>query len=225
MRRKEQLDHGEWLPWLKKNFGSTNKTAENYMNAARFAAKFEIVSNLKLRPTALYRLGRELDDPTGLYNRQAIEAILKAAETRWINADEARAIAKALQPPKPDRAIEEIVAGPASEAIKAERAAAEQAARAEIDDIIDGSPPELSPASEPAVRDVILPPFDQAVATLAQLQTKPLGSFVATTHKPDKIRAISIFLQEVADAIERRRTPAVSDQSSNNHVEANHDLV
>ena len=78
---QEQLDYGEWLAWLEEHFGSTDRTAENYMNAARFAARFETVSNLKLRPTVLYLLGKELDDPTGFYNRKAIKAILKAAVT------------------------------------------------------------------------------------------------------------------------------------------------
>ena len=195
---QEQLDYGEWLAWLEEHFGSTDRTAENYMNAARFAAKFETVSNLKLRPTALYLLGKELDDPTSFYNRKAIKAILKAAETEWINADRAREIAASLQPkPKPLKTLDEI---------RTEMAAAAEM-EAEIDDILAGSP-ELPPAPEAIIHDVILPPFDQALATLAHLQTKPLASFVATTHEPDRIRALIIFLQEVADAIEKRKAAA-----------------
>ena len=201
---KEQLlDHGEWLPWLKENFASSKSTAENYMNAARFATKFPAVGNLKLRPSALYRLGQALNDPTGLYDRKAIKAILKAAETRWINVDEAEAIAKSLQPEPFVEAIE---------AVKAEMAAAE---KAEIDEIFD-SPPELPPATENTVHDVILPPFDQAVGVLTHLQTKPLTSFVATTHGLNKIRAVSVFLQEVADAIKQQK--AASDQSINQSI-------
>ena len=61
---KEQVEHGEWLPWLAGNFGSSVSTAANYMNAASFAAKFPTVVNLKLRPSALYVLGSELaSDP------------------------------------------------------------------------------------------------------------------------------------------------------------------
>ena len=29
-----QLEHGEWLPWLAENFGSSVSTADNYMAAA-----------------------------------------------------------------------------------------------------------------------------------------------------------------------------------------------
>jgi hypothetical protein len=198
---QEQLDHGKWLPWLRENFGSTTQTAENYMAAARFAAKFKTVLNLKLRPTALYLLGRERDNPDGLYSRKAIAAILKAAETEWINAERAREIAMSLLPPPPEPEptgeIETELA-----AREAERAAAERAAQSEIDDILDGPPPELPPAPETTDHDVILPPFDSAVATLAQLQTKPLTSFRATAHRLDKIKAVITFLQQVADAIE-----------------------
>lgn len=192
-----QLEHGEWLPWLKDNFGSSTTTAENYMNAARLAARIPNVANLKLRPTALYLLGRELDDPDGFYDREAVAAILRAAETEWVNEVRAEEIATSLQPPEPS--IDEI---------EAEWTAAEEAKQSEIDDILDGPPPELPPAPEATVHDVILPPFDQAVGTLAQLQTKPLVSFVATTHDPDRIRAVIMFLQEVADAIEKQKAAA-----------------
>jgi len=192
---RAQLEHGEWLPWLKENFGSSTHTAENYMAAAHFAAKFATIANLKLRPTALYRLGRKLDDPDGLYSRKAIKAILKAAETEWINVDRANEIATSLQLPEPPKTIEEEIA-------------AETAAQSEIDDILEGPPPELPPAPEATVYDVIVPPFDQAVETLVQLQTKPLANFAASTHQPHNIRAVTVFLQEVADAIERRKAVA-----------------
>ena len=56
LEAKEQLKHGEWLPWLKANFGSSIRSAQNYMAAARFAAKYATVAHLRLRPTALYLL-------------------------------------------------------------------------------------------------------------------------------------------------------------------------
>lgn len=192
------LEHGEWLPWLQENFGSSIRTAENYMAAARFASQFRNVANLKLRPTALYRLGRELDAPIGFYNIIAVKAILKAAESEWINAERAFEIADALRPkPKwePLKSLDEI---------DAEMAAVAKA-DADVDDILEGPPPELPSAPEVTVEDVILPAFDRAVATLAQLQTKPLASFVGTTHAPDQIRAVSHFLCEAADAIDKRK--------------------
>jgi len=184
---RSQLDHGQWLPWLAGNFSSSARTAENYMAAARFATKYETVADLKLRPSALYLLGGELDDPHGLFNRKVVKAILKEAETEWVSATRAYDIERSLRPkPSPKPTEEEIVDD------------------AEIEELLDGPPPELPPAPDTTTHDVILPPFEQAVKTLSLLQTKPLGKFSDTACKPDDIRAISNFLGEVADAIDRK---------------------
>lgn len=55
LRVKKALDHGRFRKWIAAEFGMSDKTAENYMNAASsFEGKFETVSNLK--PTTLYAL-------------------------------------------------------------------------------------------------------------------------------------------------------------------------
>jgi hypothetical protein len=52
---KDRVGHGKFLPWIEREFGVTNKTAERFMSvAARFGDKFDIVSNLTL--TVLYEL-------------------------------------------------------------------------------------------------------------------------------------------------------------------------
>jgi hypothetical protein len=191
----DQLGHGRWLPWLAENFDSSLSTAENHMNAARFAAKFPTVGNLRLRPTALYVLGHDLASPSGLYDRKAIKAISLEAETKWVNAERAQEIARSLQTLKPSQTIEEMKA----------KAAAEAAAQAEAEDILDGPPPGLPPAPEPSVPDVISPSFDRAIKTLANLRTKSLEKFTGTEHhKADDLRAIADFLNDVANAIERQ---------------------
>jgi Protein of unknown function (DUF3102) len=54
---KKLAGHGNWLSWLEKEFGWTDKTAENFMNVARFSAgKIETVSNLNLPMRGLYLL-------------------------------------------------------------------------------------------------------------------------------------------------------------------------
>ena len=72
------------------------------MSAARFAATCETVSHLKLRPTALYLLGSHLDDgPDDLFSPKAIKAVLKVAETEWVNAERAnchRGVARSRLP-------------------------------------------------------------------------------------------------------------------------------
>jgi hypothetical protein len=146
-------------------------------------------------------LGRELyglDDADSLYNCKAIAAILTAAETEWINAERAREIAKSLLPPPPAEPVDEIEEIKAELAAREERRAAERAAQAEIDDILDGPPPELPPAPEPVADDFTLKSFNEAVATLFRLHTKPLNSFTAAAHAPAILNTIARFMTEVA---------------------------
>jgi Protein of unknown function (DUF3102) len=53
------IDHGEWLPWLDREFGWSDRTALNYIRAYEVVTKSEIVSDLDLSMTlgALYLLG------------------------------------------------------------------------------------------------------------------------------------------------------------------------
>ena len=53
---KLQLRHGKWLPWLTAEFDFSERTAQNYMRAHKFATKNETVADLQLTPTALYFL-------------------------------------------------------------------------------------------------------------------------------------------------------------------------
>jgi Protein of unknown function (DUF3102) len=50
--------HGNWLPWLEREFGWTDKTAEKWMHVYALSLKFELGSNIDVRPTlsALYLL-------------------------------------------------------------------------------------------------------------------------------------------------------------------------
>ena len=195
---QDQLDHGQWLPWLEANFGSSVRTADNYMNAARFASKLETVSNLKLRPTALYLLGSKLDDgPDDLFSPKAIKAILKVAEDEWVNAKRAQAIAESLRPPPKidDEEEEEERASEVEERVISDE---------EIENILEGPPP-LPPPEPPPASNVSLGQFDKAVAMLAQVHTKPLASFVGTEQSPDLIRSLGDFLVAVADANAKRR--------------------
>ena len=135
-----------------------------------------------------------------MYSPKIIKAILKAAETKWINVAEAHAIAKSLQPSK---TLEAILAQPFNEAI--EKSKAEQAAadKAEAEAILDGTPPEL-PASEATLHNVFLPSFDRAAETMLLMRTKPLDSFFGTALGPDRFRDIVAFLQAFITAFERR---------------------
>jgi hypothetical protein len=53
---KTIVGHGNWLPWLEREFGWSDRTAERYINAHDLAGKFDTVSNLDLPLKALYLL-------------------------------------------------------------------------------------------------------------------------------------------------------------------------
>ncbi len=54
---KEALPHGGFGPWLRAEFGWTERTARNFMIVAeRFGPKTEIISDLCIDPTAAYLL-------------------------------------------------------------------------------------------------------------------------------------------------------------------------
>jgi hypothetical protein len=53
---KRIVGHGNWLPWLDREFGWTDKTAENFINVYKLSGKFENFSNLDLPLSGLYLL-------------------------------------------------------------------------------------------------------------------------------------------------------------------------
>jgi hypothetical protein len=224
LEAKDQLEHGEWLGWLERNFERSTRTAYNYMSAARAAAKLATIANLgtlKLRQSALYAIGDKLDTeeihrkwqidaPPCLHDDATIAAILKAAETEWITANRANEIAEEIeqlrQPPDPPpQSDEEIAAEEAAEEAEMTAQRATQAARqAELDAILDGPPPDNPPTPE-ATRDVVLPPFDQAISTLKHLSTKPLDKFIGSEHSAHDLAPTGDFLHDVADAIDKQK--------------------
>jgi hypothetical protein len=139
------LCHGEWLRWLEVNFGLTERTAQNYMSAARLAAKYEIVADLKLRPTALYALA-EMDSSSGQISEALLEAVLKEATIECVSGKRVREIASSLRPPAP------MIAAPADdlEAAAAARRAEQDAEIAAILASPQEPAPDESPAPEPA---------------------------------------------------------------------------
>jgi hypothetical protein len=92
---KAELAHGEWLPWLKDEFGWTVRTADKYMEVVR-AFKLESDSNfdgLTIDATALYALAApDVPQPVreeAVHRAQAGEHITKA-EADQIIADAER---------------------------------------------------------------------------------------------------------------------------------------
>jgi hypothetical protein len=50
---KRIVGHGNWLPWLEREFGWTDKTAENFINVHKLTGKSEKFSNLSLPVSGL----------------------------------------------------------------------------------------------------------------------------------------------------------------------------
>src|SRR5262249_25434291 len=87
---KEIAGHGNWLPWLDREFGWSPSTAENYINLFKLSAKFPTVGNLDFDLRALYMLAAP-STPT-----EAQDEIIKRAEVgeKVTVADVKTAIAK-----------------------------------------------------------------------------------------------------------------------------------
>ena len=48
LEAKRQLTcHGKWLPWLEREFNFSERTAQYYMKAYKFACKYETVADSK----------------------------------------------------------------------------------------------------------------------------------------------------------------------------------
>jgi hypothetical protein len=102
LEAKRKVAHGEWLPWLAKHFGKSERSAQNYMNAAEWAAKNATVADLKLRPSALYWLASVDNGQTPDHHREGTRlcyvrdeveaAVFALAKTKWVDKEDCLAI-------------------------------------------------------------------------------------------------------------------------------------
>lgn len=92
---KALMDHGEWSPWLEREFGWTDRTARNYMSVAR-CFKTETVSDLDIDLRALYALSKR-DTP-----EEVREAAVELARTQHVSHAKVTEMLRAYAaPPKP----------------------------------------------------------------------------------------------------------------------------
>ena len=195
LEAKDQLGHGEWLPWLEENFDMEERTAQRAMAAAKFAAKYDNVSDLRLTKAALYELS------TGDYPPKVIKAALKEAASKQVNHWRVDEINDELNPPKPEPTED----FPEHDELK-ERLRAEAELDAEAEKILDGPPPDLPPAEPPpAPVDFVLTQFNNAIKALAEEHSKSLNRFTGTTHTADELRKVADFLFAVANAVKSDR--------------------
>jgi hypothetical protein len=99
---KSEMEHGQWLPWLKKNFGWSNSTAQNYMNVARAFGKFPTVGNLvgvSIEGKALYYLSAK-----GVTEDTREQAIVQIKQGKKVTlADAKRLVGEVAAAAKVDR--------------------------------------------------------------------------------------------------------------------------
>jgi hypothetical protein len=189
---RKHLDHGEWQPWLAKNFDLSYRTALNYVSAAEYVArkgKSETVSHFaNLSPGVLYWLA------AGHYDAQEEAAILAAAREGRVDQDAAVAICDALAPPEND--------DDADDQEGDDDAPPEE--DPESKEILDGPPPAVPPpAPIPPPLNFALRDFDQAIGTLKRLMTKSAAQFGDTAHTVEDLKKVRDFIRAVADELSK----------------------
>jgi chemotaxis protein histidine kinase CheA len=101
---KRKVKRGRWIPWLEQEFSMSDRTAQKYMKAAKFVAKYELGSDLNLSPSALYLLSE--DASWRAFSKEEREritaAVLEAAASERIEQERAQEII--------DQILEEIAA-------------------------------------------------------------------------------------------------------------------
>jgi hypothetical protein len=182
---KDQLDHGQWLPWVQQEFGYSARTAQNYMRAHKFAGKYENVVDLKLASTALYRLadtGRRRR--SSLYTAEAIVAILAEAKDKRVGPTRADEIARSRRHESDAKLAYEDASAPGQRP-------GSGPAPAPIPPT-----PRLQPA--PLPRDAsVCEKFAAALVELEILVNKPCGKFVGLIAA-DRLEMVANFLKQVA---------------------------
>jgi hypothetical protein len=194
----KHLGHGEWMPWLAKNFDMSYSTAANYMKAAEYVERQKQICNVanldSLSPTVLYRLAAG-----DIYNEQEEVAILAATTCEGrVDTPRAGAICAALLvPPTPDdddhNQEDDEDGGDDTEATAAEDP--------EITAILDGPSPAVpETASPPPPTDFALRDFDKAISTLKRLMTKSTTQFVQTSYSANDLESAKSFIDAVMKA-------------------------
>jgi len=193
---KEQLDaHGKWLPWLVAKFPHSVRTAQDYMSAARFAAKYAMIAHLKITAGGLYALAR-IDSRDSYPNgAEIIKTALQEAESTWIGSDRVDDIDCMLNPPDPEPPDPD--PGPSPSPSPSPSDGDDDGDGDDDDDADDRppppAPPPLNPKQARLVRD-----FDDAIAAFKKLVTKRAAEFVAAGAPSVDLELIANFLLQIA---------------------------
>ena len=84
---KSFVEHGEWLPWLRRHTALTKRSAQNYMKAAAWADAWVGARDLKNAGAALFEIGHLSLEAilllaSGKFSAEIVEQVLAASATR-----------------------------------------------------------------------------------------------------------------------------------------------
>jgi hypothetical protein len=204
---KETVPHGEWLAWLENNFAFSERSAQHYMVAWKFAAKYENFADLKLQLTAIYALDKHDDG--------IVAHVLEVAKTKWLSrADVDRIAEEFVRFGRPKREAERREAAKGGEqrgdTITAEQhedeVQKEAEAQAEAAATLKAPHPVVGPPAEPApvpLDDLQISTFQRAITMLKGLMTKPAATFVSADCSTADLDVVTNFLNQVAAAKQR----------------------
>ena len=223
---KKEIGHGEFLPWLEKEFSLSEKSAQRFMAAHKFMTtvaapllKSDKLADLRVRPSALYEL-TEMHS-RGTVTQADIEAVLKEAAKNWVGSKRLEEMLKSRHPvettPQATREAEPEVAGEAPGKVTGEATTGEaidtarstEAAGEATGGAGDGkgeqtteTPPDTAPKpkSAPSAKDESnLRGFTANILNLKRLATGPAKKYVATAVQTADLETVADFVRAVAD--------------------------
>jgi hypothetical protein len=196
---KKALKHGEWGVWLLDHFALSERTAQHYMAASEFAAKYANFADFKLRLTGIYELTK--------HDQKTVAAVLEVSKTKWLAREGVDTVAEEfLQSENARLEAEERKAQKAAEepmnTITAEQDGALAGEGQESGTIFDALP-ELPPTAAPApipFDELLTSRFSQAVTMLKGMLTKPAANFANVDYSAANLELVANFLNQIAAA-------------------------
>jgi hypothetical protein len=192
---RRHLRHGEWYPWLEQNFSLSRHSADRYIRIYRESRKSLNLSELKIRPSALYAMF--LGPPKRRLSPKAIETIKEEARTKWVG------LTRAYQIDREIKLAEEATYRREIQAIESNENPPQNVQDAvppwESLPELPAMPAEPSPAVVRPREQSLISTFQQAVKLLKALATKPAAKFIDACA-PNDLQLVADFLKAVATA-------------------------
>jgi hypothetical protein len=207
LEAQEQQEYGDFLEWVEENFDGSFSTAYNHMAAAKLAARFPTVGNLRLRASALYTLGLSIEG--GRWDQAVIDAIFAEAEVTWVNADRAQEIWDLHNKTEEDETEEE------TDDTTDDDDTGNDDDTGDDDDgddgadeakkIAGGPPPDLPPPQAQPTGRAEEMWHSQTIDRCMTMSTKPFATFIAMAGRVPDIIKISQFMAALAEHLAKEK--------------------